>query len=193
MTRRLLPLVMVLLLLLLLLTSLEAVAAVAAAERRSAWKRSSSEASSVDYPAPQWTYQDAPEPEASEIRRRRKQRPRRPESEVYFVRLPPAPYSYVEGLGFVSRPALFDPASLPRPKPRPRPVVQLPVDFVSNGKPTKVYRYPQNGADGPLVRLDRGPYRFNGSPAGVYVVKRTKKPRRKPVVTSVRKRVVMKQ
>lgn len=52
-------------------------------------------------------------------------------SPIYYIRLPPQPYMFVPGLGYVSQPA-------------PSPVQQflnLPVSFVSNGKPASIYQW----------------------------------------------------
>ncbi|XP_014217730.1 uncharacterized protein LOC106646202, partial [Copidosoma floridanum] len=86
---------------------------------------------------------------------------KRRDSDIYFVKLPPAPYTYIEGLGYVSRGPSFTSGSLAFHRPH---FVRPPVDFVSNGKPIGVYRW--TAPDSPVVKLDRGPYLFNGKPRG---------------------------
>lgn len=58
---------------------------------------------------------------------------RRPQynSPIYYIRLPPQPYMFVPGLGYVSQPA---------PNPMSQ-FVNLPVNFVSNGKPSGIYQW----------------------------------------------------
>lgn len=126
-----------------------------------------------------------------------KSKPKKPESEIFFIRLPPTPYSYVPGLGYISQPPSFSTASLAgSAKPQRNPFIKLPIDFVSNGKPTAVYRWPQAAAappskqkpskthhqkykpDSPIIKLNRGPYIFDGRPESVYLMKRN--PPRRP-------------
>ena len=95
----------------------------------------------------------------------------RPDSQIYVVRLPATPYSYVPGMGYVSQPVRF--AAGPR---RESPLVKLPVDFVSNGKPTGVYRW--RPTDSPVLRLDRGPYVFDGRPSRIYLLQPDRGPPR---------------
>lgn len=56
------------------------------------------------------------------------------ESPIYYIRLPPIPYSYVPGFGYISH------ADAPS-----NTFVNLPINFVSNGKPSTVYRYAKSG------------------------------------------------
>lgn len=51
------------------------------------------------------------------------------DSPIYYIKLPPMPYSFVPGLGYMP---LDHRTSNP---------VNLPINFLSNGKPTTVYRY----------------------------------------------------
>lgn len=138
---------------------------------------------------------DISESSSRKQQRRKHQKPtRKPssDSEIYFIKLPAAPYSYVEGLGYISQPPVFSPPSLPKRKIKPtnKPFVKLPIDFISNGKPTKVYH---DHDDATSYQLNRGPYSFNGKPSGIYVIKK-KKRKRKPVLTKAyKKRVVVKQ
>lgn len=60
-------------------------------------------------------------------------------SPIYYVRLPPTPYMFVPGLGYVSQPPTYTPMS---PVPPPiSPFYNLPLDFISNGKPTNIYQW----------------------------------------------------
>ncbi|XP_049948233.1 uncharacterized protein LOC126456528, partial [Schistocerca serialis cubense] len=104
-----------------------------------------------------------------------------PDSPVYYIRMPAAPYVFVPGLGYVSQPP-------PPPPPPPRraatynPFINVPVEFVSNGKPTGVYRWqgrPASTTTTPkpalqqsaVNTLDKGPYVFNGKPSRVHVLR----------------------
>lgn len=63
------------------------------------------------------------------------------DSPVYFIRLPPQPYSYVPGYGYVSQPTRLEP---PPFEQRPHsPFLNLPLSFMSNAKPVGVYTLPQ--------------------------------------------------
>ena len=121
-----------------------------------------------------------------------KKRPR-PDSDIYYIKLPPTPYNYVPGLGYISQPPTFSTSHLAGPRPqRPvqNPFIKLPIDFVSNGKPTAVYRYPskdqtkkptmpqyhKHKLDSPVIRLNRGPYYFNGKPVSMYVMEKEARP-----------------
>ncbi|KAI5652032.1 hypothetical protein NE865_00370 [Phthorimaea operculella] len=75
-------------------------------------------------------------------------------SPIFYIRLPPTPYMFVPGLGYVSQPPSLGPpmspmlppgGGYPQP-PQVDPFINLPLDFVSNGKPTNVYTW--NGAGG---------------------------------------------
>ncbi|KAM3961078.1 uncharacterized protein ACR2FA_004855 [Aphomia sociella] len=72
-------------------------------------------------------------------------------SPIFYIRLPPTPYMFVPGLGYVSQPPNMGPPMGPMMSPGvpPQvadPFINLPLDFVSNGKPTGVYQW--NGAPG---------------------------------------------
>lgn len=108
------------------------------------------------------------------------------DSDIFYIRLPPSPYFFVPGLGYISNPPKFTSASLTpqvqsrpqRPnhqKPKPNPFINLPIDFVSNGKPTGVYQYdkpkkPLKRKDTALSKLRKGPYGFNGRPTSIYLL-----------------------
>lgn len=97
-------------------------------------------------------------------------------SPIFYIRLPPTPYMFVPGFGYISNPPSITPLTTFAPNPQqhipsynpqslqnpyaqqpnpyshqPNPYVQpinpfinLPLNFVSNGKPTNVYQW--NGA-----------------------------------------------
>ncbi|XP_047529899.1 uncharacterized protein LOC125066048 [Vanessa atalanta] len=72
-------------------------------------------------------------------------------SPIFYIRLPPTPYMFVPGLGYVSQPPSLGPAMPPMmpqgvPQQVADPFINLPLDFVSNGKPTGVYQW--SGASG---------------------------------------------
>lgn len=71
-------------------------------------------------------------------------------SPIFYIRLPPTPYMFVPGLGYVSQPPNIGPPmspfSPPGVPPQVDPFINLPLDFVSNGKPTGVYQW--SGSEG---------------------------------------------
>lgn len=68
-------------------------------------------------------------------------RPAKPDSPVYFIRLPPQPYMYVPGYGYVSQPTRLEPPPFTQ---RPHsPFLNLPLSYVSNAKPVGIYTLPQ--------------------------------------------------
>lgn len=124
----------------------------------------------------------------------------KPDSPVYFIRLPPQPYMYVPGYGYVSQPTRLEPPPFTQ---RPHsPFLNLPIGFVSNGKPVGVYTLPQqhqlparpkphrrpqvpqppppppppppqpqqHQQQSPIYNLDKGPYVFNGRPSDVFLL-----------------------
>ncbi|XP_066250748.1 uncharacterized protein [Euwallacea similis] len=68
------------------------------------------------------------------IPNRKRARPPQPpqyNSPIYYIRLPPQPYMFVPGLGYMSQPP-------------PNPMSQflnIPVSFVANGKPSSIYQW----------------------------------------------------
>lgn len=65
----------------------------------------------------------------------------KPDSPMYFIRLPPQPYMYVPGYGYISQPTRLEPPPFTQ---RPHsPFLNLPIGFVANGKPVGVYTLPQ--------------------------------------------------
>lgn len=60
-------------------------------------------------------------------------------SPIYYIRLPPTPYMFVPGIGYISQPPSYAPMT---PVPQPiSPFFNVPIDFISNGKPTRVYQW----------------------------------------------------
>lgn len=106
--------------------------------------------------------------------------PQQYNSPIYYIRLPPQPYMFVPGLGYVSQPA---PSAMSQ-------FVNLPVSFVANGKPNSIYQWsgafpafptptpapkpqkPQKKplADSTIHRLP-GTYTFNGKPEDIFVLR----------------------
>ena len=128
------------------------------------------------------------------------------ESNIFYIRLPPTPYMFVPGLGYISQPPTYSTANLrphvsyarpARPKPpyqKPvNPFIKLPIDFVSNGKPTSVYQWQKKASkkptDSPITNLDSLSTEFvsNGKPTSVYQWSSNSKPTRKPVDDFVNK------
>ncbi|CAG9767222.1 unnamed protein product [Ceutorhynchus assimilis] len=105
-------------------------------------------------------------------------------SPIYYIRLPPQPYMFVPGLGYVSQPP-------------PNPVsqfVNIPVSFVSNGKPNGIYQWtggidiptaaPPSTTPKPKPRPAKKPlkpdsnihripgqFTFNGRPEDIFVLR----------------------
>lgn len=132
------------------------------------------------------------------------------ESNIFYVRLPPTPYTFVPGFGYISQPPAYSTASLKpqiplitelfqlpyvRPVERPQPVpqqiinpfIKLPIDFVSNGKPISVYQWqkkPTNKkpTDSPITNLDNLSADFvsNGKPTSIYQWQANHKPAKRP-------------
>jgi hypothetical protein len=115
------------------------------------------------------------------------------DSPIYYIRLPPTPYVFVPGVGYISQP--------PPPSPltsQINPFINLPIDFIANGKPTNIYQWsgaptmepgltglnrpslpsypypkpkPTVKPDSSVNNLNNGPYVFNGRPGDVYVLR----------------------
>ncbi|XP_037027492.1 uncharacterized protein LOC119068135 [Bradysia coprophila] len=120
-------------------------------------------------------------------------------SPIYYIRLPPTPYMFVPGMGYISQPPTIQPLSpqysMPQQQVPVNPFLNVPVNFLSNGKPTNVYQWNNNPAFGPqypsylptrphhrpgyrpkpylhdskITHL-KGPYVFNGRPEDIYVL-----------------------
>ncbi|CAG4990589.1 unnamed protein product [Colias eurytheme] len=85
-------------------------------------------------------------------------------SPIFYIRLPPTPYMFVPGLGYVSQPPSIGPPMPPMmpqniPSQVSDPFINLPLDFVSNGKPTGVYQW--SGAP-TFPQMPMDPYGFGG-------------------------------
>ncbi|XP_028129460.1 uncharacterized protein LOC114325569 [Diabrotica virgifera virgifera] len=109
-------------------------------------------------------------------------------SPIYYIRIPPQPYMFVSGLGYVSQPVA----------PQMSQFLNVPVSFVSNGKPNAIYQWSGNFggfptpaptqfpipaytpkpqkttkkplADSPIHKLP-GSFAFNGKPEDIYVLR----------------------
>ncbi|XP_066587695.1 uncharacterized protein [Prorops nasuta] len=109
------------------------------------------------------------------------------ESNIFYIRLPPTPYTFVPGLGYISQPPVYSTAALGGSEmshARPQSIYQhpvnsfikLPIDFVSNGKPTSVYQWTtvkpinKRPTDTPITNLDNLSEEFvnNGKPTSIY-------------------------
>ncbi|XP_063993663.1 uncharacterized protein LOC135171203 [Diachasmimorpha longicaudata] len=121
------------------------------------------------------------------------------DSKIFYIRLPPSPYFFVPGLGYISNPPKFTASSLgpqensnrsQRPHRPQNSFINLPVEFVSNGKPTGVYQYesprkPPKRKDTILSKLRKGPYPFNGRPTSLYLLgPNGEETRRQPIIYS---------
>ncbi|KAL0110551.1 hypothetical protein PUN28_013862 [Cardiocondyla obscurior] len=130
------------------------------------------------------------------------------ESDIYYIRLPPVPYMFVPGLGYVSQPPTYPGAATLKPQiplgpqlvqlhhqlhvrpARPQqtvnPFIKLPIDFVSNGKPTSVYQWQKKPgkkpADSPITNLGSLSADFvnNGKPTSIYQWQANLKPVKRP-------------
>lgn len=100
------------------------------------------------YQQPQQFYDPSADYEEEEdlmSRANRRKPSNRENSPIFYVRLPPTPYMYVPGMGYISQPPTIRPmAFAPPPMPQPvvNPFINVPVNFLSNGKPTNVYEWP---------------------------------------------------
>ncbi|KAK3928476.1 Prokaryotic ubiquitin-like protein Pup [Frankliniella fusca] len=116
-----------------------------------------------------------------------------PDSPIYYIRLPPSPYVLVPGVGYVSSPgrrplggisAAAPPPPPPQVAPASSPFYNLPLAFMSNGKPTGVYQpswgqpqRPHRPAARPppqqsaMFSLNKGPYVFNGRPSDIFILR----------------------
>lgn len=87
-------------------------------------------------------------------------------SPIFYIRLPPTPYMFVPGLGYVSQPPSLGPPMAPMmPQVPPQvadPFINLPIDFVSNGKPTGVYQWSGAPAYPQMPQVD--PFGYGGQP-----------------------------
>lgn len=130
------------------------------------------------------------------------------ESDIFYIRLPPIPYMFVPGLGYISQPPTYSGAS-PKPqispvsqlvqlhhvrpvRPQPasqqtvNPFIKLPIDFISNGKPTSVYQWQKKPGkkptDSPITNLDNLSADFvnNGKPTSIYQWQPNFKPAKRP-------------
>lgn len=104
---------------------------------------------------------------------RRKNRPYN--SPIYYIRLPPQPYMFVPGLGYMSQP----------PQSPMSEFLNLPVDFVANGKPSTIYQWnanaqppkpptkPPKNPENQQSTMHKvpGPFNFNGKPENVFVLR----------------------
>ncbi|KAJ8932419.1 hypothetical protein NQ314_014676 [Rhamnusium bicolor] len=111
-------------------------------------------------------------------------RPQPYNSPIYYIRMPPQPYMFVPGLGYVSQPP---------PSPMSQ-FVNVPVSFVANGKPSSIYQWsgafqgfpdvtpppfpvpkPQKPAKKPLsdsiIHRLPGTFTFNGKPEDIFVLR----------------------
>ncbi|XP_076624415.1 uncharacterized protein LOC143343410 [Colletes latitarsis] len=123
-------------------------------------------------------------------------RSRYQESNIIYIRLPPTQYMFVPGLDYVSRPSTYSTSKIHQQIPftRPKPVYQqpvnpfikLPIDFVSNGKPTSVYQWQKKPSkkptDSPITNLDSLSAEFvsNGKPTSIYQWQSNLKPIKRP-------------
>lgn len=73
-------------------------------------------------------------------------------SPIFYIRLPPTPYMFVPGTGYISQPPTYQPLGTPQyqmpqhlPPPQPiqhvNPFLNLPINFLANGKPSNVYQW----------------------------------------------------
>lgn len=79
---------------------------------------------------------------------RRKPASSQQNSPIFYIRLPPTPYMFVPGMGYISQPPTIQPIATQFTAPPPQlhrvpvnPFINLPVSFLSNGKPTNVYQW----------------------------------------------------
>lgn len=74
-------------------------------------------------------------------------------SPIYYIRLPPTPYMFVPGVGYISQPPTYQPMApiippvvpaMPAMPGPTSPFYNLPLNFMANGKPTNIYQWQGN-------------------------------------------------
>lgn len=80
-------------------------------------------------------------------------------SPIYYIRLPPTPYMFVPGVGYISQPPTYQPMAPIIPPVVPTmspmhgatsPFYNLPINFMANGKPTNIYQWQGNTQTGAM-------------------------------------------
>lgn len=61
-------------------------------------------------------------------------------SPIFYIRLPPTPYMYIPGMGYISQPPTIQPLT---PQYPVNPFINLPITYLSNAKPTGVFPWNQ--------------------------------------------------
>jgi len=130
------------------------------------------------------------------------------ESDIFYIRLPPIPYMFVPGLGYISQSPTHSSATLkpqiplvpqliqlhhvrpvqsqPASQQTVNPFIKLPIDFISNGKPISVYQWQKKPGkrptDSPITNLDNLSADFvnNGKPTSIYQWQANLKPIKRP-------------
>lgn len=108
-------------------------------------------------------------------------------SPIYYIRLPPTPYMFVPGMGYISQPPTIQPLASPFPMPHPirqvpiNPFINVPVNFLTNGKPTNIYQWNAQPQLPPPTQIDNsfGPQYPN------YLPSRPQRPTYRPKPTYV--------
>lgn len=111
-------------------------------------------------------------------------------SPIYYIRLPPTPYMFVPGFGYISQPPQIQAQQMFQPQPQQppqNPFINLQIPFVSNGKPENVYNFgpqfpsylpprptsvkqkPSYVNDSKIHHL-KGQFLFNGRPENIYLM-----------------------
>lgn len=116
-------------------------------------------------------------------------------SPIFYIRLPPTPYMFVPGMGYISQPPTMQPLT---PQYPINPFINVPITYLSNAKPTGVFPWNQQtptnfaapqfpsylpprpqkpyrpkpqmptGPDSKITQL--GSYLFNGRPESIYLM-----------------------
>jgi hypothetical protein len=107
-----------------------------------------------------------------------RRRPLYKNSPIYYIRLPPQPYMFIPGLGYVSQPPTYHPMSLPPPQPQPSPFYNLPLDFISNGKPTNIYQWGSPGLAAAYMPQQPPPPQFGSYPSSAPAPSYSQRPQR---------------
>lgn len=107
-------------------------------------------------------------------------RPQSYNSPIYYIRLPPQPYMFVPGLGYVSHSA---PSAMSQ-------FVNLPMPFVANGKPSNIYQWSGTFQNFPTEAPPTNSFQGFASPsAGRPVYTPSVKPIKKPLADSTVHRI----
>lgn len=107
------------------------------------------------------------------------------DSRIFYFRMPvSAPFIYFSNFDEPPQYPAFTPYNVASAPTFPIHPLHLPIQFTTNGKPSHIYKFPQNDLSNqkptnkpkvtttpkPVINLNKGPYQFNGKPADIYLL-----------------------